>query len=261
MKSRMQETQRSLDGQQVLVVGGSSGIGLAAAAAARAAGAHVTLAGRSAERLTRAAASLAAASVGGDVRTAQTDIADTEAYAMLLDTIATPDHLVITAGALSGGLLATLDAEVLDAAWRERAAGPVALLRAVVARRVAHSLPRLTSVTLTSGLYATRPVAGAALMSALCAAVEGLTAALALELAPTRVNAIAPGYTNTPLLDVVAQAVGAESGAALAAGATVRQPVPRAGTADELGEAVLFAMTNGYLTGATLRVDGGARWA
>lgn len=254
----MPEIQGPLDGRQVLVVGGSSGIGLAAAEAARDAGAVVTIAGRSAERLAGAAASL-----GAGVRTAVTDLADPRASAALLDAVPAPDHLVVTAGTLAGGPLAALDAGVLEAAWRERVVGPLALVRAVVARRTAQEPTGapLTSITLTSGLLATRPAAGAALLTALCAAVEGLTAALALELAPTRVNAIAPGYTDTPLLDAAARAFGAQSRAALVAGATARLPVPRAGTASELGAAVLFAMTNGYLTGATLRVDGGARWA
>jgi NAD(P)-dependent dehydrogenase (short-subunit alcohol dehydrogenase family) len=102
-----------------------------------------------------------------------------------------------------------------------------------------------------SGLYASRPATGSAMGAAAVAAVEGMTRALALDLAPIRVNAVAPGLIDTPLWE----AFGPQREAILAS--CSRLPVGRVGRPEEIAQAVLFLMTNGFVTGIVLPVDGG----
>jgi NAD(P)-dependent dehydrogenase (short-subunit alcohol dehydrogenase family) len=104
-----------------------------------------------------------------------------------------------------------------------------------------------------SGTAAIRPLAGAAVGTASCAAVEGFARALAVELKPIRVNVIQPGLVDTPFLDVL----GKDRRASLLAEYSKRILVGRPGTADEIADAVLFLMKNGFVTGITLTVDGG----
>jgi NAD(P)-dependent dehydrogenase (short-subunit alcohol dehydrogenase family) len=102
-----------------------------------------------------------------------------------------------------------------------------------------------------SGLYATRPAVGGAMAAAAVAGVEGMTRALALDLAPIRVNAVAPGLIKTPLWDAFGPQ--RETFAARAA----KLPVGRIGRPEEVAEAVVFLMTNGFVTGTVLPIDGG----
>lgn len=104
-----------------------------------------------------------------------------------------------------------------------------------------------------SGTAARRPLAGVSVSSASCGAVEAFARALAVDLAPIRVNTIQPGFVDTPLLDEI---LGPQRNEILAA-AAAKLPVKRIGTADEVAEAVLFLMKNGYVTGVTLTIDGG----
>jgi NAD(P)-dependent dehydrogenase (short-subunit alcohol dehydrogenase family) len=104
-----------------------------------------------------------------------------------------------------------------------------------------------------SGTAARKPLIGASLATASCGAVEAFARALAVDLAPIRVNTIQPGFVETPLLDGL---LGAQRDEVLAA-AAARLPVKRIGRADEIADAVLFLMKNGYVTGITLTVDGG----
>jgi NAD(P)-dependent dehydrogenase (short-subunit alcohol dehydrogenase family) len=117
--------------------------------------------------------------------------------------------------------------------------------------RHARSLMKNGSIVLMSGLYATRPAAGRAMVAAAVAAVEGMTRALALDLAPIRVNAVAPGRIDTPLWDTF----GPQREAILASASKL--PVGRAGRPEEIAEAVVFLMTNGFVTGVVLPIDCG----
>jgi NAD(P)-dependent dehydrogenase (short-subunit alcohol dehydrogenase family) len=108
------------------------------------------------------------------------------------------------------------------------------------------------SITCLSGQLGSRPAAGAVVTSAMNAAVEALAKGLALELAPIRVNAVAPGLIDTPLLGD-ARDQGAEW-------ATATLPVGRIGRADEVAQAVILLMSNDYITGEVLHVDGGGRY-
>ncbi len=109
------------------------------------------------------------------------------------------------------------------------------------------------SITFMSGTSAWKPRPGGAVGSASCGAIEAFGRSLAIDLAPIRVNTIAPGFIDTPLIDAL---VG-EHKAALLEREVARQPVKRVGTPEDIADAVLFLMKNGYVTGITLTVDGG----
>ena len=234
-----------LAGAAVLVIGGSSGIGLATARLARERGARVCIAARDGVRLERARLAL-----GEGVTAIPVDAADEASVASLLQRVGPLHHVLSTAGAV---VYAPRLAGDLDAL---RAAADMRLAAAIhVARQVAPRLPAGGSITLMSGTASQKPHAGGALDSAACAAIEGLTRALAVELGPVRVNALCPGPIDTPLL---AAALGEGRDAYLAQVAK-QLPVGRAGRPDDVAEAALFLMTCGFVTGVVLPVDGGLR--
>ena len=109
------------------------------------------------------------------------------------------------------------------------------------------------SITFMSGTASRRPLPGASVATASCGAVDAFARGLALDLAPIRVNTIQPGYVDTPLFDGI---FGAQRDEILAA-AGAKLPVGRIGRPDEIAQAVLFLMKNGYVTGINLVVDGG----
>jgi len=112
------------------------------------------------------------------------------------------------------------------------------------------------SITFTSGGMSTRPRPGSAMLTSMLAAVEALAPALALELAPVRVNVVTPGLIDTPLLDTT---YGAERDKLVQSRAAVL-PGKRVGTAEEVAEVILLLMTNRYITGEVVRIDGGSRF-
>ncbi|MGU7773401.1 SDR family oxidoreductase [Burkholderia sp. MR1-5-21] len=240
-------TQSTLDGAHVVVFGGSSGIGLAAAKAAKARGADVTLVGRTPAKLDAAAQSI------GGARTAVADIADRRAVEAVFGAMTRVDHLVITAGSFVAGKLADSDPERLIATVHERIAGPVYAIRAALPL-----MPPTASIVLTSGQLADRPSGqGTSVIAAAVSAVETLARSLALELKPIRVNVVSPGLVNTPLFD----AFGPEGRDALFAHAAATLPGGRAGEPDEIGDAIAFLLGNRYTNAEVLHVDGGGRFA
>lgn len=236
---------QALAGQSVLIIGGSSGIGLAAAQLLIEIGAHVTLAGRDANRLATAAEHL-----GSGVQTAQADVGDLVALQALFDNIHRLGHVFVTAGAIAGGPLATTEIATLRETLDSRIWGAYA-----IARLAAPRLQPGGSLTFTSASSAMRPPqAGLALGAAAVAGVEGLVRALALELAPLRVNVVRPSATDTPLLRSIMG--GADDAAVVAAYAGL--PLGRAAHPEEVAAAALFCMANQYVTGSVVVVDGGA---
>jgi NAD(P)-dependent dehydrogenase (short-subunit alcohol dehydrogenase family) len=232
----------ALEGERVVVVGGSSGIGLETARLALAAGASVTIAGRSEDRLRRAAADL-----GGAVRSVVADVTDDGSVKALFDGETRVDHVFLPAGELKpgGGDVLGADLSALRSILESRLLGVVHVVR--------RARPKMAggSITLMSGLYANRPAPGAALGAAAMAAIDGMTRALALDLAPIRVNAVAPGLIDTPLWD----SFGPQREAILAQATAL--PVGRIGRPDEVAAAVLLLMSNGFVTGTVLAIDGG----
>jgi NAD(P)-dependent dehydrogenase (short-subunit alcohol dehydrogenase family) len=229
----------------IIVFGGSSGIGLAIARAALARGAEVTIASRSADKLARAAAQLGA---GARVATAVADVADEAAVARALG--ARPvDHAVLTAVT---PYYAPIRELALD---RARALIDSKLVAALqIAKHV--RLPAHGSLTVVSGIAADRPMIGNATVAAVNGALNALVGALALELAPARANALSPGWVDTPAWD----AIGGDKARRLGDRARAL-PVGRIGTVEDLADAAMFLIGNGFTTGTVVRVDGGHRVA
>ncbi|NUR85734.1 MAG: SDR family oxidoreductase [Nonomuraea sp.] len=235
----------ALAGQTVVIVGGSSGIGLAAGALLAGIGARAVLVGRDKDRLD-AAVSTVRQAIG-----VAANVTDEEALAGIFDQAGEVHHVLVTAGGVSGaGTVAQATAEDLMTAYRDRVWGAFA-----VARTAATRLPAGGSITLTSGTMLARPQPGMAGPLAAVGGVETLTRALAVELAPERlrVNAVRYGAFDTPLLRGMA---GLDTDEAVArAGATT--PLGRYGTAEEAAASTLFLMSNPYMTGQVITIDGG----
>ena len=239
---------RDLSGRRALFVGGSSGIGLAAARLFHGLGAEVILAGRSADRLDAARRSLGATK---PVKVLAFDMTDAAQVRQAVSGLPAGgiDHLVITAASVTHGPFADQPVSELQAMFDAKFWGAYSVAQAV--------LPQLRkggAIVLLSGVPSRRPGINCAALGAACAAVEALTRGLALELGPRlRVNCIAPGMVRTELHDRVTP----DRRAAMFATTGASLPVGRIGHPEEIAEAVLLAATNGYMTGHVLDVDGG----
>jgi len=227
----------------VVVVGGSSGMGLATAKAALSDGARVVITGRSAEKLAAANEVL-----GGRARTAVLEITQEDSVAQLFSELGPVDHILCTAGSPVAAKRLQVDSSLMRGAFDTRVMGDI-----FVAKHAASRMRAGGSITFIVGVAAPRPYEGSAVTSAACAAVEGLTRGLAVDLAPLRVNAIRPGYVDTEMIGEVLGEKKDEYLAAIAKKLLVR----RIGRVEDIADAALFLMKNGYVTGITLTVDGG----
>ena len=243
MTSAAGSSSMQLLGQIVVVIGGSAGIGLETARRARAEGADVILTGRNRERLERAARELGARS------SAAFDAADPERLARFFKHLPTSiDHVMVTAGRPYYARLADIDfakahREVDEHLW----------LTLHVAREAAGKMRPGGTLLFMSGTDARRPGVGGPIVSALTAGLPALTATLALELAPVRVNLIAAGFVDTPLSASLLGDQLDERRNQLRATLPIGRVV---GPADVAALAV-HLMTNTALTGATYDIDGG----
>jgi NAD(P)-dependent dehydrogenase (short-subunit alcohol dehydrogenase family) len=226
---------------QVLVIGGSSGIGLATAVAAAEAGASVTIASRSKAKLDTALGSMPRTS-----RAVVLDTQDQPALERFFMAEGPWDHVVISAAQTPTGPVRTLGLADASAAMESKFWGAYRVSRAA-------KIKDGGSLTFISGFLSVRPSAGAVLQGAINAALEALARGLALELAPVRVNAVSPGLIATPLWSSMAE----EKREAMFAGAAVHLPARRVGQPEDVANAVLFLATTPFATGSTVRVDGG----
>ncbi|GAA1331004.1 SDR family oxidoreductase [Pseudonocardia xinjiangensis] len=235
----------ALSGQRIVIIGGSSGMGLASARAASAAGAAVTIASSDQGRLEAALAGLPGSCEGVVVNTRnEADVA------ALFAGVGELDHMVYTAGDTARPQpLGDLPLDAARELFEVRFWGAVTAVKHA-ARRVRPG----GSIVLTSGTVAVRPAPGTALAAGNAAAVEGLTRGLAAELAPVRVNAVRPGAIRTSLWDPVPES----QRAALFATLADRTLTKSIGEADQIAAAHLYLMENGFVTGTVLTVDGGA---
>lgn len=235
----------TLNGKRIVVLGGSSGIGLATAQAAAREGASVVIASSQRARVDAALASLPAGAEGTAL-----DLTQAAAVEAFFGRLGPFDHLAFTAGeTLQLGPLATSDIAAARRFFDLRYWGAY-----LAAKHGARSIRPGGSIVFTSGIAADRPPQpGWALGASICAAMEGLTRALAVELAPLRVNLVSPGFVRTPLWAGMAEA----EREALYQAVAARLPVGHVGEAAEIAEAYLYLMRQSFGTGHVLVVDGG----
>jgi NAD(P)-dependent dehydrogenase (short-subunit alcohol dehydrogenase family) len=233
---------------RILIVGGSSGMGLALAKRSLAIGAEVIIVGRNEDRLKHASVelqSLALSTIAVDI-TREGQVAD------LFERVGRLDHIVSTAADIEGAyeLLPSLDLRAAQKVVESKLYGPLLL-----AKYGAPVLSSSGSITFTSGIAAYRPSARGSVVAAVNAGLEGLVRALAVELAPIRVNAVSPGWVDTPIWTSVAGNKKDETLGAMAK----RLPVGRVGQPDDIADAISFLMGNAFTTGTILHVEGGHR--
>jgi NAD(P)-dependent dehydrogenase (short-subunit alcohol dehydrogenase family) len=230
-------------GQTVVVIGGSAGIGLETARRARAEGADVVLTGRNPERLRHAALALDARS------SAAFDATDFDRLKRFFDELPTPvDHVMVTAGGPYYARLTEIDFE-----QARRTIDQHLWLPLHVARNAAGKVRPGGTLLFMSGTGGRRPAVGMALGSALTAAHPALTKALALELAPVRVNLIAPGFVDTPLSATLLGDRLDERRDQL----RTKLPIGRVVGPADVAALAVHLMTNTAVTGATYDIDGG----
>jgi NAD(P)-dependent dehydrogenase (short-subunit alcohol dehydrogenase family) len=238
--------QRVFDGQRVVIIGASAGIGEATAVAFAARGAAVTITGRSKERLDQAAQRIV-----HSVLTAELDATNRQALDDFFAATGRVDHLVLCAspGAVGVGPIATLE----EAALREAFDGKFfAHVKAIQA-----ALPYLRedgSVTLVTAASARAAFAGTAGLAAANGALETIVAPLAVELAPLRVNAVSPGVIDTHWWNAMPD----EQRRAYFDAVAAVSPVGRVGRPEDVAEAITYLAGATFVTGTVLECTGGS---
>ena len=235
----------TLKDKRIVVLGGTSGIGLAVAAAAAADGAQVLVASGDEARVKRALTTLPASAKGHAL-----DLSNAAAIETFFDAVGPFDHLVYTAGeALKLSPLGEGDIASARHFFEVRYWGAV-----MAARAGRHKIQSGGSIVFTSGIAGARPGPGWSVAASICSAMEGLTRALAVELAPIRVNIVSPGVVETPLWREMPE----EARESLYASEARRLPVGHVADAQEIAEGYLYLMRQTFATGQTLVIDGGA---
>lgn len=233
-----------MQGKTLLVVGGRSGIARQIATDAAEAGATVVLAGRDPSALADLPAS------AGQVSTARVDLGDEESIRQLAEGIGAVDYVVSSAASPANGPVTAVERDAVLRAFDAKVFGPLLLAK--------HLAPRMApdgAMLLLAGIVAWRPSAGKTVTAAANGAVSFLVSALAVELAPIRVNAISPGIVDSGAWDGLG--AGKEQ---LFEKTAAKVPAGRVGQTADISAAALLALTNPFLTGETLHVEGGARW-
>lgn len=236
----------SLSGQRVLVIGGSRYLGEAVARTVTGAGAEAVIGARDLERARTVADSLP----GGTA--VRIDVTDETTIAAAAAELGSVDHIVITASAHHNVPVAELEHDGIVAAFEAKVIGPL-----LVAKHFAPLLPPSGSIVLFSGVAAWNPGPPYTVMGVSNGAVAFLASHLAKELAPIRVNAVSPDIIDSGTWD----ALGEERKQGLLADAAASNLAGRAGTSDDIADAVLWLLGAGFVSGETIHVEGGARHA
>lgn len=238
------QSKNDLQGKRVVILGASSGIGLAVAQAAATQGAQVVIVSGNQERISKAKETLPV-----NAEAYAVDLGREQNIKDFFDRIGKFDHLVYTAGEnIQLNMLGDMDIDAAQKFWNIRYWGAMAAVK--------YGSPYINqngSVTLTGGIAGARPGAGWSLGASICSAMEGFTRAMAVELAPVRVNLVAPGVVKTNLWNSMSEAD--RDGLYQSVGAKL--PVGRVGQAEDIAQAYLYLMKQGYGTGQALTVDGG----
>lgn len=236
----------SLHDQRVLIVGGSSGIGLGVAEALLQEGANVTIVGRSPEKLSSAQQALGG---GARLNALAADVTNEDEVSRLFESVDAIDHLVVTRGVPPlDAPIASLDLDVA------RHFIEVMLISALTLAK--HGAPRIRrggSIVFTSGISKDKPSPGGAVVAAVAGSMGYIAHALALELAPTRVNVVSPGWVETPMWDDIVGAAKTEMWADMGA----RLPAGRIAKPADIAKAYSFLLSSELTTGVVLKVDGG----
>lgn len=232
--------------ETAVVIGGSSGIGLATAARLVQLGTSVTIVGRSPERLREASKQLP-----GAVTTATLDCTDAAAVAAFFTAIGSIDHVIVS---LAGGAALGPFTAVMEPEFRSTFDGKFWPYVNVL-REAAPRLNTSGSITLVTGASAIAATPGAASLAAVNGALEGMIKTLAVELAPLRVNAVSPGLTDTAAWHRIPDDIREQ----MYAKAAAETPAGRVGQADDVAQAIVAVLSNPFLTGVVLPCDGGKR--
>ena len=231
-----------LAGKNVVIIGGTSGIGLATAQQASAQGASVWAVSRSADKVEKCRAENPGVNFG------VCDTHDKPALQALFESVGSVDHIVGAATGAERTLKPFLDQtdeqfrEAFNKFWGYNN----------VIRAGAPFLADDGSICLVSGFPARKANPGSSALSCVGSAVEALVRALAVEIAPKRINVVAPGIIDTGMHD----GLGDNKKAAFEA-MSKAIPVGRVGTSDECASAIMLVLTNGFMTGSTIDVEGG----
>lgn len=228
-----------LNGKKVVVVGGSSGIGLATAALCKAQGARVTIASRSRQKL-----DAAGAQIGVDAR--EVDVTNDASVEGLFTALGEVDHVVVSAAQLRAGPFKTQSMDDARATMESKFWGAWRVARA--ARFAAGG-----SLTLVSGFLSVRPRPNSAIVGAANGALDALARSLAIDLAPVRVNAVSPGIIDTPIRAAMPE----QARRSLLDQVAAALPVRRVGTGEDVAQQIVAYMSNGFATGAITYIDGG----
>ena len=236
--------QNGFENKKVVIVGGSSGIGFAVAEEAASQGAEVVIVSSNAARVQGAVKS-----VGGKAQGRAVDVSDEKAIESCFTNVGAFDHLVFTAGdSLQLEVLAETDLKQARHAFELRYWSALATVK-----YGSSQIRNGGSIVLTTGVAGRRPQSGWVIAASVCGTIEALTRALAVELAPIRVNAVSPGVVRTNLWQNMSSAEREQ----LFESVGKRLPVGRVGEAHDIAQAYLFLMKEGFGTGQTVVVDGG----
>ena len=239
------QRRNGLENKRVVVVGGSSGIGLAVAELSATHGAEVVIASSKEAKVRQATSA-----IGGKTQGEVVDVSDERSVETFFTRLGAFDHLVFTAGdSLQLDELASTNLQQARHAFELRYWAALAAVK--------YASPHIRkdgSIVLTTGVAGQRPHKGWTVAASVCGTIEALTRALAVELAPIRVNAVCPGVVRTNLW----QGMNADAREQLYESVGKSLLVGRVGEACEIARAYLFLMQEGYSTGQTVVLDGGA---
>ncbi len=234
----------TLQNKRVVVIGGTSGIGLAVSKAFVEAGSHVFVASRSTDKV-----EMAKSIIGSDVEGYVVDFREEAALEEFFQSVGPFHHLVVTAGDGVMGPFHSLPVTAARTAFDSKFWGQY-----VTARAALPFIDASGSITLTSGVYGTRPPKGAATLAAINSAVEGLTRGLACDLAPIRVNVVSPGLVDTPIYSGMDD----EARQGMFKAVASQLLVQHIAKPEEIAQAYVYLASNTFTTGTTLSIEGGA---